>query len=304
MEDIGAELPILSIKEYPLMPGLSPYKDILLEMIPEEAKPDWAKEDYVSTRTKEPPGKELTLEDLGYELRDGTYLMDGREIPGQRLYRDDRLLLDAVWDVSKIYLVDNDSQPYPVFIVKAWKTMTTTEEAYIIQNDAIRSWPSSIQDPYRAGALVLQDSMLWLKINEDHGQVEVVKTNPQSIETIYSFTIFTEGVLASDQFTAWDEHWVWANKDFLIQDGVILNNEIGVQEIFSWRIIDEQPAFLFRKDGQLGFYFDEKIAALPYQDVVRHMCCGMVVNNPVILEHEMSFFGFREGLWYYVVVAY
>jgi hypothetical protein len=145
---------------------------------------------------------------------------------------------------------------------------------------------------------------LWLKINEDHGQVEVVKTNPQSIETIYSFTIFTEGVLASDQFTTWDEHWVWANKDFLIQDGVILNNEIGVQEIFSWRIIDEQPAFLFRKDGQLGFYFDEKIAALPYQDVVRHMCCGMVVNNPVIFEHEMSFFGFREGLWYYVVVAY
>ena len=302
-EDLGSALSIISIKEYPLMPGVTPYGNTLLQLIPDEARPEWAREGYVSTKTEEPPGHELTLEDLGYELRDETIFMDGREILGQRLYRDDRLLLDAVWDVSKIYTVESDTQTFTTFVVKAWKTQTRTEEAYIIQNDAIRSWPSSIQDP-RSGPVEYQDSLLWLKITDDWNQVEVLKTNPQTIESIYSLTLFTEGVYASDKFVAWNDHWVWVDKDFLIQDGVIVNNAIGVQEIFSWKAIEDREVFLFRKDGRTGLFYDGKVAALPYQDVTRHLCCGLVVNNPILTDHEARFFAVREGVWYYVIIVY
>ena len=146
-----------------------------------------------------------------------------------------------------------------------------------------------------------QDELLWLKVNEDWNRVQVRKSNQ---DVVYSFSVYTEPLYSTTKFTTWNKHWIWAARDFLIQDGEILNEKLGFQEIFNWRLIENKPAFLFRKDGRLGFSYDGKIIPLEYQNIARYMCCGYAINNPSIGDDSAHFFAEREGVWYYVVVQF
>ncbi len=105
-------------------------------------------------------------------------------------------------------------------------------------------------------------------------------------------------------FLNWDGHWVWVLRDLLIIDGEILNEELGFQEIFYWRLVDGKPAYFFRKDGRVGFSYNGEIFPLEYQDIARYKCCGYAVNNPSIGDHNARFFAERDGVWYYVVLKY
>lgn len=121
---------------------------------------------------------------------------------------------------------------------------------------------------------------------------------------MYSFTIYTEPIYSTRVFTSWNDHWVWEARDFLIQDGEILNEKFGFQEIFAWRLVDGYPAYLFRKDGRVGFSYAGKILPLEYQNVAHYLCCGYASSNPRFDENSVRFFAEREGVWYYVVVDF
>jgi len=95
-----------------------------------------------------------------------------------------------------------------------------------------------------------------------------------------------------------------AARDFLIQDGEILNEKLGFQEIFSWNLVDDKPVYLFRKGPRIGFSYDGKILPLEYQEVGHHFCCGFSSNNAYVGEDAAHFFGKRAGVWYYVVVKF
>jgi hypothetical protein len=289
-ESIAPLLQNVSITEYDLTPGSSPYCEMLISSLPEEAKPDWARKTNSSDNNndEEEPSIEETLQSLGYELTGG---------PGQQqLYREGRLLFDPVWKTG-VYEFNTDSGPISAIVVVS---QYGQEEAFLIQNDIIHQWHYSHQDPHLPPVL-FQDELLWLRASDDWNHVQVIKSNQ---EIFYSFSIHTEPMLSTRNFINWDGHWVWVLLDFLIVDGEILNEKLGFQEIFYWKLIDDKPAYLLHKDGRAGFSYDGKILPLEYQNIARYMCCGYAVNNPYIGDHSAHFFAERDGVWYYVVIKF
>lgn len=302
----GKIAPILqniSVTEYALPPGSNPYQEMLVSSLPDEALPDWARKDYSASKTKTPEPEKMTLMTLGYELETEMIKISSGQYPRKRLYRDGRLLFDYIFDVSEIYSFSTEEGILTAFVVVTRNIEGGQYHAFLVQNDAIIEWDDSHQDPPFA-PILYQGKPLWLKVNKDWQHVQVVKSDSESLKIIYSFSVYTEPMYSTKEFVSWNGHWVWAARDFLIQDGEILNERLGFQEIFQWKLIDDKPAYLFRKDGRVGFSYDGKIIPLEYQEVARYMCCGYSVNNPSLSDDSAHFFAERNGIWYYVVLKF
>ncbi len=302
-ENIAPLLQNVSVTEYDLPPGSNPYREMLVSSLSEEARPDWAREGYSASETKTPEPEKMTLITLGYEIETEMIKISSGQYPRTRLYRDGRLLFDYVFDVSDVYSFSTEEGHLTAFVVVTRNIDGSEYHAFLVQNDAIIEWNDSHQDPPFA-PILYQNEPLWLKVSEDWQQVQVVKSNSESLEVVYSFAVHTEPMYSTKKFVNWNGHWVWAVRDFLIQDGEILNEKLSFQEIFLWRLIDDKPAYLFRKDGRVGFSYDGKIFPLEYQNIARYMCCGYSVNNPSIGDNSAHFFAERDGVWYYVVIKF
>gem|GEM_PF-1332467 len=286
-----------SVTEYVSPPGSDPGEQAdLLKKLPETALPDWFTNKVnlpVPTKT---PTVEEQLRPLGYELR--TVTTDTGALLYYQLYRDGRLLFDHLYNVSEVHKYPTDSGPVTAFTVNTAGTRGNYHNSFLILNDAIHAWEFNNQDP-RFNPILYQNEILWLKATKGFGQVQLVKSNQ---EAIYSFAAYTEPIYAVNRFLTWNGHWVLAARDFLIQDGEILNETLGFEEIFSWSLIEDKPIYLFRKEARIGISYDGKILPLEYQDVARYWCCGFSVNNPAVDSNGIHFFGKRNGVWYYVVV--
>jgi hypothetical protein len=286
-----------SVTEYALPAGSDPGEQAnLLRELPENALPDWFTNRLdLPTPTKTPTVEEQ-LEPLGYEKR--TVTNDTGAPLYYQLYRDGKLLFDYVYNVSEVYKYSTDSGPVTAFTVNTAGTQGNYHNSFLILNDAIHTWEFNNQDP-RFNPILYQNEILWLKATKGFGQVQIVKSNQ---EAIYSFAAYTEPTYAVNRFLTWNGHWVLAARDFLIQDGEILNETLSFEEIFSWSLIEEKPLYLFRKGPRISISYDGKILPLEYQDVARYWCCGFSANNPAVDSNGAHFFGKRNGVWFYVVV--
>jgi hypothetical protein len=266
----------ISVTEYALPPEAE--NKVLWHFVPEEALSGQA----VNTTTSPTPHK-TTLKELGYEINN------------MQLYRDGRLLFDLVTHVSDIYTVSTDSDPVTAFIVE----VDLGRESYLIQNDAISVWGYSVQDPPLAPVLY-QGELLWLKASKD-SLVQVLKSNQ---EVVFSFTPYNEPVYSVSRFKAWNSHWILVAGDFLIQDGEILNKKLGFEEVFNWSLVKDKPTYFFRKGSRVGISHDGQILPIRYDNVEHGLCCEPALDNPSMGNDSISFFGKRDGVWYYVVVKF
>jgi len=287
-----------SVIEYTLPPGSDPSEQAdLLKKLPENALPDWFTNRSIYPTATKTPTVEEQLKPLGYEKR--TVTNDTGTPLYYQLYRDGRLLFDYVHNVSEVYKYSTDSGPITAFTVNTAGTRGNYHNSFLIQNDAIHAWEFNNQDPPFINPILYQNEILWLKATKDFDYVQIIKSNQ---EAVYSFAVYTEPIYAVNRFLTWNGHWVLAARDFLIQDGELINETLGFEEIFSWSLIEEKPLYLFRKGPRIGLSYDGKILPLEYQDVARYKCCGFSVNNPGIDSNGAHFFGKRNGVWYYVVV--
>ena len=285
-----------SVTEYTLPPGSDPSEHAqLLKEVPEEALPDWFRNRSNLLIPTNTPTVSEQLKPLGYEFRVTSQNNPYR----QQLLRDGRVLFDYVLSVSKLYKFSTDSGPIIAFTVNKAGTGGNYWDSFLIQNDAIYSWEYNHQDPPYFDPILYQNELLWLKTTKDFHNVQVRKSNQ---EAVFSFAVFTEPIHAVNKFTTWNDHWVLAARDYLIQDGEIINETLGFEEIFSWGLIENKPIYLFRKGPRIGVSYDGKILPLQYQDVARYKCCGYASNNPDIDSNGLHFFGKRDGVWNYVVV--
>jgi hypothetical protein len=295
-ENIAPILDNVTVKEYILPAGSNPYKEMLLSSLPEEAMPPRARGTPTPSddnANEEPPAENI-LESLGYEMR----YPNGIAGYGQ-LFRDGRLLFDPVYKTFS-YKFDTDLETiYAIEVVPEYPQYEKYE-AYLILNDAIHQWNYSHQDP-GFPPILCQGELFWIRASEDWDHVQIV-TSDQDV--IFSFAIYTEPMYSTRNFLNWDGHWVWVLRDFVVLDGDILNEVLGFQEIFYWRLIDDKPSYFFRKDGRVGFSFDRKIYPLDYHNIAVYLCCGYSVNNPSLRDNSVGFFAEREGVWYYVVLDF
>jgi hypothetical protein len=281
-----------SVTEYALPPGSDPSQhDRLWKELPQEALPDW----YTNRSSLPVPTQTPTVEEqlklLGYELIQ-------TESGWKRLFRNGKILFEDVINVSKVYSFSTDFGPINTFIVNAKGTGGNYENSFLIQNDAVYSWEYNVQDP-DFGPILYQNETLWMKATKAGGHIQILKSDQ---EVVSSFAVYTEPLYAVSRFKAWNGHWILGARDFLIQDGEIINKKLSFEEIFSWGLIAEKPVYLFRKGPRIGISYDGKILPLNYQNVARHLCCGPGINNPSVEPDGVRFFAKRDGIWYYVAV--
>ena len=294
-ENTAAMLRDVSITEYVLPPEgqVGPSEEMLLRFVPEAMLPNWVV-DKPNIPYKETPIEDQ-LKPLGYELK-----ADETKTGWKQLFRDGRLMFDYVVAVSNVYTFSTDSGTITAFTVDTRGTGGEYYNRFLIQNDTVNKWEYNHQDP-RFEPILYQGELLWLKATKDFGHVQIMKSDQQ---VVYSFALYTEPIYSVSRFRTWNGHWSLAARDFVIQDGEILNEKFGFQEIFSWNLVDDKPVYLFRKGPRIGFSYDGKILPLEYQDVGHHFCCGFSSNNPYVGEDTAHFFGKRNGVWYYVVVKF
>jgi hypothetical protein len=287
------------MKEYILPPQAQagPMAEMLTNFVPEEARPDWeAIRKKYAALPKEPTVEEQ-LKSLGYEFK----VVETQPNYRQQLLRNGRLLFDYVYNVPKVYKISSDSGQITAFVVNVMGAHYNGYfDSFLVVNDAIYAWDYASSDTTSFAPILYQGELLWAKGTEYRG-VEVRRSNR---EVLFNFRTYFDTHLEVNSFQGWDDHWILTAGDFVVQDGEILNQKLGFQEIFAWSLIERKPVYLFRKDTRLGLSYDGKILLLPYEDIPRGLCCGLGVNNPGALDDSMRFFGKRDGAWYYAVVKF
>lgn len=240
------------------------------------------------------PSKELSIADLGYEIK-GSF--QNGDLP--RLYRDNRPLFDRVVRISKVYTFSTSSGQINAFTVNVAVPSPIVFDSFLIQNDMIYDWQYGSMDP-EYPPILYNDELLWAKVNQD-ALIEVKKTTS---EVVFSVATFFASKLYMDKFTSWDNHWILEAGDFIVQDGEVLNEKFDFEEVFEWGLVQGKSIYFFRKGPRIGLSYGDTLISLPYHDIARGMCCGFAANNPYMREEAISFFGKRNDNWYSVLIEF
>lgn len=269
----------VSISEFALPSSMEPTRhDGLFVLLPTPDRP-------TTQAGVTPTPRKVNLKQIGYELKSD-------ERGYSSLYRDGRILFENATRVSDIYTFQTDSGPLTAFIVE----IELGNKNFVIQNDAVYDFGGYAI--YNSAPILYQGNLLWARTYNE--RIEIKKSNGDIL-----FKFVTPWIANKPpHFRDWAGHWVLQSGDFLIIDGEIMNAKLGFGEIFNWTLLKGKPLYFFRKGPNVGISYDEKFLPLQYQDVAHGLCCGPAQNNPSVGEDSLSFFGKRDGLWYYVVVEF
>jgi hypothetical protein len=291
--------PGFTVTEYKLPPEAqtaSPEKKIFGEYIPPEARP-----------TQRPvviyPANSLEkvngiIAHYGYELQAEGYLY--------HLYQGGAPRLKNLYRLPEVYRFPTTGAEQLVFF--AYTTRDPEQpyyardnaDIYLIQNETISLWQNGPLNPMGSGdkPIWAAGQLLVLGVG-DHVNLQV--RNSQH-NLVFSFETYFGTHIPIERFQAWDKHWTLEVSDFVVQDGEILNAKFGFEEIFDSHQIAGQPFFFFRKGPRVGISYAGQFLAVYYHEVMHGYCCGLALNNPMIIENTIRFLGEREGVWYYVVI--
>jgi hypothetical protein len=277
----------------------SPATKIFLEFIPPEARLEPRK----TNGTYIPKSQESVnaiIMPFGYDLRPGgeTYLY--------HLYKDGTLALKNIYRLPDVYLFSTSDGEKLVFLAQTVKDPNQSfytldnADSYLVQNDTIVFWENGPGNPMLTSghSIWVAGDLLILGLG-DHTDVQL---RNGSHDLVFSFATYYGTHIPIKRFREWNDHWILAVSDFVIQDGEILNAKFGFEEVFDWYSIDGKPFYFFRKGPRVGFSYDGQFFSFYYHEIVHGYCCGLALNNPGMYENTVRFFGKRDGLWYYVVV--
>jgi len=109
---------------------------------------------------------------------------------------------------------------------------------------------------------------------------------------------------------AWQSQWILEIDGFLVVDGVTLNRQLDVNEIFSAHVLGGEPFFFVSAEGQTGIVVGGSLTRsdpgmlLPnqYDEIYHYGCCGFVQNDPIFSDIGVAFLARRGSMWYEVVL--
>jgi hypothetical protein len=130
----------------------------------------------------------------------------------------------------------------------------------------------------------------------ERGQAQVMQGGQQ----IYGFASVYLVDMPVKGLWSWDGHWLLEVDGFLIQDGEVLNERLGYEDIFGWQLLNGKPFYYFRKGPRVGISYDESILSVYYDEVIHYRCCEASMFNHDGNQDMVWFYGLREGAWYYV----
>jgi hypothetical protein len=86
----------------------------------------------------------------------------------------------------------------------------------------------------------------------------------------------------------------------LVEDGVLLNEVFGYDEIFGSQLLKSRPFYFFKEGDQIGISYDGQVTLLDFEDIPHYGCCSAATINPRQAQNMVAFFAQREETWYYV----
>ena len=244
-----------------------------------------------------------TLKPIGFKFITGskTYFLD--------LYKENQIVIKNIYRKSDIYTIPTSDGNKISFIVYAVKDVNIPPYkeynnviGYLIEDGQITIWKEGWEEALETwrAPLMINGRLLWVQAAEDI-HVEVLTSDRNRV---FYFASYFGAHVPLRQFREWDDHWILEIDDFLIQDGVILNEQNGFEQIFNWRLFKEKPFYFFRKGPNLGISYDGQFHHLNYEEIVHGFCCGLAQNNPTNDENMLRFYGRRGDDWYYVILEF
>ncbi|MDD5369938.1 MAG: hypothetical protein PHQ40_12695 [Anaerolineaceae bacterium] len=86
----------------------------------------------------------------------------------------------------------------------------------------------------------------------------------------------------------------------VVQDGVLINQRDGVQEVFGFQLLKDQPFYFYKKSDQIKVAYAGENYPIGYDDIPHYGCCSSAALNPIQAKNMVAFFARRNTTWYYV----
>lgn len=244
-----------------------------------------------------------TLKLIGFNFTTGSksYFLD--------LYQENEIVIENIYKKSDIYTIPTSIGNKIAFIVYALKDENISPyqsknnaNGYLIEDGKISIWKEGPEEALETWQvpLLINDRLLWVQAAKDV-HVEVLTSDR---ERVFSFAAYFGAHPPINQFRQWGDHWILEIDDFLIQDGVILNEYYSFEQAFTWRLFKGKPFFFFRKGSNLGISYDGQFHYLNYEEIFHGSCCEIGLNNPINNENMLRFYGRRGEDWYYVILNF
>lgn len=102
----------------------------------------------------------------------------------------------------------------------------------------------------------------------------------------------------------YQNHWYLEVADVLIRDGVILNDESRISEMFTFHFLNEKPFHFYRQTENIHIAYAGNTLPIRYQSVIHEpMCCSGGMTNMTLAYNALGFYALRDGSWYYVLIT-
>jgi hypothetical protein len=222
------------------------------------------------------------LSRFGFELRPESPA--GREPYG--LYQNGKRIREQV-DFSDAPMLSASGQDFALFI-------STPNGHEVLRRGGLEQW-EKFYGP-EVGYRFLGESLLSPFWNSQASILEVRQEN----QAIYQFATVYGVSSGLESFQTWQNHWLMEVRAFVIQDGVILNDTLGYEEMYGWQLFNGKPFYFFRKGPRVGISYDGQVQPVYYDEVAHYLCCSFAGDNPYSNGALIHFFALREGAWYYV----
>ncbi len=129
----------------------------------------------------------------------------------------------------------------------------------------------------------------------------IVKRNDEIVFSSPEFKVWT--MMGARKLCGYDGHWILEDSGYLVEDGVILNHELGYEDMFDWRLLLGKPYYFYVKGGETFVSYDGQTLPISYDYVPHYGCCALgTLTNPHGNNAQAWFYGIRDGIWYFVII--
>jgi hypothetical protein len=204
-----------------------------------------------------------------------------------RLFRDGDMLLDGItyfWSAT----VKSDGRDFVLQVEMNNGTI------FLVRSGQMHEWRADRH--FYISPIFAGDHLVTLE--DSNGHVVVMEDEMQ----VFSMPAAMGVANPVKGLTAWEGHWVLEVDGRVIIDGIDLDTELGYDQIFNWSLIGGQPFYFFVDAPNSGVHVSYAgiDQAQSYQEIIHDACCEPAAFNPQFNEHIITFYGRRNGMWYYV----
>ena len=245
----------------------------------------WRNEPAASTvqQTSSP-----SLEQFGYRLSATGHDSLGK--PVYTLYQSNDVVLSDIEAFEPMMLNPTGTEFWMIL-------RDSNHQEWILQKNDLRKWDRFYW--ILNGPVFLGEDLIYTIWSPPSWQVQVIRKG----RTIFSLPV----ALGADnpaRFHIRGKSWLLEAHGTFVQDGVILNEKLGYEEMFDWRLLNEKPFYFFRKGPRVGISYDGKILPIWFEDVYHYGCCGYAGLNPDGTKYMVGFYALRDNLWRWVEIGF